>query len=320
MKRNVGIVVFVAAEIVIFSCTSFAQFTGVRELPSDGSYTPGAPISVIINISGGPGEITVMENPPEAWVVQEALWNGVVTETGTIIWNLSLVRSSTSVRYVILPTRATQDDVEFSGTVGNFEITGDAVLTPAVLRPLGVFENHITLGANGTASYDSETETYIVTSEHGGGGYKLYREVHERGALRARMHVEEGVDFSAFIMFSDTLEGPAPFYTAVITLDGDGLIGWELPAGSGYRVTELVSSEVQDGWFEIERNGNTFSASYYDISEQRWIRYHSLETEVFSSPVYLGIGAWTSKPGGTAVGRFTDVEFKSAEEIWELYE
>ena len=317
MKRFEATILFIVTAIVIYIPSSFAQFSGVREFESDGTYTPGAPISVSLTISGGPGEITVEERPPAAWIVQKTNWGGTVTESGTIVWDLSLA-SITRMTYVMLPTKETREAVEFSGTVGNSSITGDAVLTPAAFKPIGVFENHITLGAEGAASYDGETDTYTVTSEQGGGGYQLYREIHERGALRARMQIEAGIDYSAWIMFSDTLEGPSPFYSAALSLEGDGLIVWDV--SQDYDWTKPIPSDIQDGWFEIRRDGDTFSASYFDTTEQRWVLYHSMETDAFSSPVYLGIGAWTHGQTQSAVAHYTDVEFTSDNDNWELYQ
>ncbi|MFH1740370.1 MAG: hypothetical protein ABIH23_15285, partial [bacterium] len=98
-----------------------AQVTAVRTLPSD-DYCPGERLKIIIEVTGDPGAIIVVETPPAEWTIVPA--SGGELSDGVITWNLESFDGSETLVYRVTPPDTATGEAVFSGIVGNQEIGG----------------------------------------------------------------------------------------------------------------------------------------------------------------------------------------------------
>ncbi len=93
----------------------------------DEYFLQGEPIIVSITISGDPGSITVIEQPPVGWTITRVMNDGSRVD-GKITWNLTEFTGEKTIKYFLKsPTNADRDGV-FSGKVDEVEITGTKIL------------------------------------------------------------------------------------------------------------------------------------------------------------------------------------------------
>ena len=78
-------------------------------------FLPETQITVSIYVTGDPGSVTVIEQPPVDWMITQVQNEGVITD-GQIIWNLSGFTGNQTLQYFLMPPApadAAQDGIFF---------------------------------------------------------------------------------------------------------------------------------------------------------------------------------------------------------------
>ncbi|HPA45899.1 MAG TPA: hypothetical protein PK395_09050, partial [bacterium] len=118
MKRIHTFIVLFAVMTVGFALSALAAVTAVRVLPGE-VYLPSERITIIIEVTGDPGAVLVMETPPAEWKIF-ASSSGILS-SGVITWTLGSFDGAETLRYYVTPPKTATGEAVFSGIVGDRE-------------------------------------------------------------------------------------------------------------------------------------------------------------------------------------------------------
>ena len=125
--------IFTLTFVISLALSVFAQPQGEREFTANG-YTPGQQYLVQIRVTGEAEAVTVTETPPEGWTVGKIASSGTLQD-GVIVWELTSLSGSKSIRYYARAGIDSTGDAIFSGQVNGIEITGHTVIPQLVPGP-----------------------------------------------------------------------------------------------------------------------------------------------------------------------------------------
>lgn len=82
----------------------------------------------------------------------------------------------------------------------------------------------------------------------------------------------------------------------------------------------MLEPSVQDGRFELVREGNTFRMYYTDINTNQRTLYDT-RTLTMQDPVYVGLAVTSHEDGMLSLGVFSNVELIVSARVgnWALY-
>ncbi|MFH1737657.1 MAG: hypothetical protein ABIH23_01525 [bacterium] len=329
MNKMQVFIVVVTGIALGFASSAWSQPTAERTLPEQG-YLPDVPVMVSIQVTGDPGEAVVVETPPGDWAISDVHLGGTVDE-GVITWSVRLLSSKRpkTVAYWTTPPPKASGEAIFSGRVDDLEIGGMSELALNEPRPLGIFQNHLDIGAvepPGEAAYESETGEYTIQCcwneiyEY----HFVYKELSGAFTLRGRIRAEGNNPANAgFIIVADDLKVSSSYFSAWVEVRKRAYSMWvQHPGNPGQYYSRLAPpSDNYEGFFEIVRVGNVCEAYYIDPGTGEPIQF---DTQVIDlvDPVYVGIGAWAAPPYDEPVlAYFNDLklEIASSAQDWELY-
>jgi len=104
-------------------------------------FSPGE-ISVIIQITGETGNLTIVETPPpNLFVIRSTITNNGVLSSNIVTWNLKSITGDIYLHYDLKVTLSAEGDLAFHGTSNGVEIGGDVIIPPAnfsITKPINM--------------------------------------------------------------------------------------------------------------------------------------------------------------------------------------
>jgi len=104
-------------------------------------FSPGE-ISVIIQITGETGNLTIVETPPpNLFVIRSTITNNGVLSSNIVTWNLKSIAGDIYLHYDLKVTLSAEGDLAFHGTSNGVEIGGDVIIPPAnfsITKPINM--------------------------------------------------------------------------------------------------------------------------------------------------------------------------------------
>ncbi len=317
-----------------------AQPTATRTLSLQG-YTPGVPVIVSIKVTRSePADVVVVERPPAGWTINHVLpaRTSVVNE-GVITCNFSSSSMSSILSYTVIPPDTASGKVEFSGTAGDQEIGGMAMMDRVEPDPIGIFQNQLNLGTIPftSAEYDSQTGVYSIHTTLGSGinvvvcGHYLYCMTSGNCSIEAQCEAQHPNDnpwnhtagITIFTFFN------AKTYFSCVTMEVKGVGSSECyvfegtQAGAGY-TNEFGSRTSSEGRFRIDRRDDVFYCYNFNPQLQEW-KLVDTRKKTMPDPVYVGLVAVCGMEDSYTQGIFRDVKLTmqatpSAVKDWEVYQ
>ena len=300
-----------------------AQVTAVRAMPYD-EYWPNQRQVVTIEVSGEPGPITVIETPPAGWVIDSINpRTGMTFEDGVIIWELLSFTGEKTFRYEATPPDGANGDVVYSGRIGTNPISGVTKQTLATLKPLGIFDDHRDVSDElewpNTAEYNPATKEYLIYAT-GFMGRFVYSKLSGDFTLKAKVTAENryAPEPAGLVVLDDlrgeklARSGGVACYYAVVKTDGTAKALWNFGANGGGDASLFINRNRCNGYFLIQRRGDTMSLYYFDTVNQQWEFHHQIDI-AFTDPVYVGLVGESLSPGYYSTVTFNDVALMVSE-------
>ena len=351
IKKESTIVLFILTIIFIVQDV-FTQPIATR-IFSDTGYRPGIPFHVaVVFTAEADVTYTIAEKHPEGWTIEDfervSQFIQTTEQNGVISWRVTYTRSMEVIlTYSAIPPTTASEVVSFHGTIDGQEITGDQLLNPRPLRPIGIFEDqkfgHFELGqvneSFGEAQYNPQTGEYILTTGMYRGGNNngisvdLYTTISDDFVFKGKMINNNLSDDSnkyssaAFVVW-DTLQTN---YTQETYFSLDRFVSGGLCSflkadvnSSNILIGKIIFSDALDREVEMIREGNLYSLYYIDKNTKERVLFES-KILPFSDPVYVGLLAshWPASSHKQIQTKFTNVELitsnKSSVNNWFLY-
>ena len=310
--------------LICFESSVMAQTTGERTLPGT-EYSAGQVVDVVIEVTGDPGSIIVVETVPRGWVIHAVTTRGGLSDGNVITWELDSFTGAKTFKYkAVAPSTSTGDSV-FSGMVNDIEIVGMTTMTPAKPNPVGMFNNHIDVGepTPGEATYDDQTGEYQIK----GNGADIfmkedafhfaYSELTGSCSLKSKIRIEN-INHSdgwskAALMIRNGLGPDSAHYMILVREEEQGICThWREEDGAFTSSTSgrIRFTDVQDGQLEIIRVGKVIYVYYIDITSNQPVLFDS-RTIDFADPVYAGLAVTSHSSGRFSMGHYNDVELSN---------
>ncbi len=172
---------------------------------------------------------------------------------------------------------------------------------------------------SGTASFDSGTSTFTVTSTNGGdiwGTSDSFQFVHQSlngdGQIVARVVSEDGTGLhpKAGIMIRESLAADSKFVDLVLA-DGTGNIGsrfqWrDTTGGTAVNSPDGNGTELPPHWLRLTRVGNSFTAEK-SADGTAWTQVGTAHSTTMSTSVFVGLVVSSYDNTHSNTGTFTNV-------------
>jgi len=306
-----------------------AQPVAERVLPERG-YLPGASVKVVLNVPDTAFVSTLIEIPPQGWKINNIL-SRYIDEAGFISMPLQARSKPRSIIYYVTPPSSAAGEYSFYGHIDGNATTGMTTVSPMVIEPIGIFENHIDLGnvAYSKTEYIRQSDEYRIevglTPNTPSNSHFVYREVFGDCSIQAHGKAQNdnpNYSFNSIVAVGifDNLNFGSSWFGIETKATGDCWYGW----GKGenlIKASQVARLPFHDGRMRIERHGDVMRAYYFDTELNEWT--HAIEhTMEFEDPVYIGILAGCEY-GNYNVGTFNDVvltyESQTSVANWEIF-
>ncbi len=205
-------------------------------------------------------------------------------------------------------------------------------------EPLGIFDDHVdidngNLGAAGSATYDTASDTYTIDGSgddvwnEADAFHYVYKEWSGDFSLTADVTIDGGDPgqdwIKSMIMARQDLTPGSANITTRVRRDGQFSTQWRPVADAGgastpgdFRVTGLNPARQR-----FVRSGDMFS-TYYQDTDGSWVQVHEATELVLADPILIGFGVTAHDTGQIATGTFSNVELSAGTPVlnWELFE
>ncbi len=331
MRFVYKILAFCFLYLVVTGFSVFAQPTANRQLSEKG-YLPGFPELVTIVILNNTDGVTVTENLPEGWGVNELIGSYGEISNGSIKWDLP--KAVSRIQYVLLPFESASGEAAFSGKIGNIDIGGDSSKEERTPKPVGIFADHGDYpGHNppGDVVYDTDTGIYTITcgfrQHQDQDGHYTYSTI--SGSFQFEVTIRSGhSDWgNASLMYvnrpwNDPTR-PSPVFYIMRFVSGSIQYGWqESYTSSLFWDENYIQANSIEQRIKFIREGDQFQSYYKNTRTNEWILIEK-KTIHMVDPVFVGFGSRTHS-GVVAKNYFSEVvleniETHSSVELWEVY-
>jgi len=195
--------------------------------------------------------------------------------------------------------------------------------------PLGIFENHLDIGAvenKGSVSYNDEFQEYLI---EGAGEnmwfdndqfHYLWKSIQGDFILRAKLKfIGEGLDPHRKIgwMVRNSFSTDSPHVNA--SLHGDGLLSLQFRRTKGAETEELIAGNEMADVIQLERKGNTFIMGVAKMGEP--LRKVEIADIDLKNELFVGLFVCSHNPKVIEKAIFRDVRIiKPFDEVNDRYE
>lgn len=281
-------------------------------------------VSLDVVLETGWANTSVVETLPPGWTAQNISHSGFFADD-KIIWTMSGFSGTQTLTYEAVSPASPADSVTITGMVnGAFEVMGEGQLS--LIRPIGMFTNHIDVGniggAPGSAEYDAGRNEYVVT----GSGSDIWGSAD--GMHFAFMEVNGAFSFKVDEIFVEVGNGDAE-WTKCGLMVRDNLTAGSANAfamlhgvDQGYRPQHRPSQDggsagnppdldfaFHFGAVELERIGNQVNYYFIDSETGERTLHSSAAINDLQDPVFLGLAVTSHSNGQLSSGYFTNPQF-----------
>ncbi len=327
---------FVTLIVTVFMVCQYPSAQVIAERQAQyRDYIPGQPVPITVTIEGTEStEITVVETLPEGWLVGEV--NRNVTVSDSVITWITTIKPPRVIEliYHAYPPETATGDATFSGQINGIVISGIQTLPQAMLKPIGIFQDHRDMwysGTPGDAGYENGqywiSGRYIPPFDPANrfGYHFVYSEVKGNFILKARTsikHSSPDPKVYGALWAVNSFEPEAVYYVFFIETEtnGEGFAKaiWRDSLGGYFTFSaEVLDSEYD--YLELVRDDQTFSTYYYELGIGKRVHLHSKEMPNMDYSILVGL--IFSSTDEDSRGYYSDVELITASLVseWELY-
>ncbi len=264
--------------------------------------------------------ITVNETVPSGWSVS-AISDGGSESNGEITWELAIPPGETEVTYTTTAVQGDEEEVSFSGHIGDVAIIGDESLS-FIGGPLGIFEAHMDIGnpgLPGEAAYDPARNEYEMTASGANifgtadQFHYVFTEISGNFSIRGTVEIDpldgDGTWIKTGFMVRNNLTDNSAHFTNAIRTDLQHYTTWRAQNGGDSASTSSDMNPDQYGELELVRIGNTLEAYYISTTGER-VLYNSTTDIQLEDPVYVGLALSSHINDAYARAYFTNVELE----------
>ncbi|MGC9328913.1 MAG: hypothetical protein ACP5I1_14860 [Candidatus Hinthialibacter sp.] len=198
-------------------------------------------------------------------------------------------------------------------------------LTISSFARVGIFDENVDIGEVGVpGSAVLRGDEYEVIGSGVGigdiadGFHFVYKEMNGPFMVTARLEVDPfesaSQEVKAALMVRDSLEPDAVHFDMFVRNDWQLDTQWRETAGGNLDRTsnyhwrhELIPLDVQEGYVQIVRLGNTLMSYYIDYDTGQPVLHETRVLENIEDPVYVGLAVTSNEMNASTIGYFAEV-------------
>ncbi|MDP8243411.1 MAG: hypothetical protein P9L94_04960 [Candidatus Hinthialibacter antarcticus] len=324
---------------------------------SQGSFQPGTEIAVsvtVLNPNQAAASTSIEDTVPTGWTVSD-ISDGGSESGGTVSWNVSVPFGNTTLTYKATAPAAPAAVNSWSGTIGDSNTGGSAVMTLTQEGPEGdqtfdqhadIIENIDNLGGEdflGSAEYDTESDTYTLAGAgndiwaNADNFHFLYTAVSGDFNIEAKIiHDESERSTSTDAWIKGMLMGRQNLSAGSVNFGNrmrrDGQYSWQMRAAQDGASTSNGDNRVTfstEGYpaedyprLRVERRGDDWSIFYKDeLGDGSWVQVQETQSLVMQDPIYVGLAVTAHQLGSIQYTWFKNVTLEVLNPVsdWTLY-